>query len=286
VALGKLGGRSLGYAGDLDLLFLYEGEGAEAAHEATRLAQRVLFLLNVPLEGGALYEVDTRLRPDGSQGALVSSLAGFAAYHAERAGLWERLALVRGRPVAGSAALRARASRVLQAAVWEVPLAVESAAAAAEIARLRARLEREIAREDPAHGRYNVKAGRGGVLDLEFLVQFLQLQHGARRSELRVTETLEAIERLGRARLLGEDDVALARTAYDFLRRLESRIRIVQDRASDELPVAPAALTKLARRLGYGGGGARPPGEALLADYRRTREAVRALCERALGPIA
>jgi glutamate-ammonia-ligase adenylyltransferase len=273
VAMGKLGGRELGYHSDLDLIFLYRG-GPNA--EYAKLAQRFLSFLQVPLREGFLYKCDTRLRPSGNQGALVSSAEGFARYHlgAEgtpqvRSHLWERQALLRARCVAGDEGLYAEISgTVLEAVLWRAPS--DGAELASGIRRMRERIETEIGRE-AVRGR-NPKTGRGGLVDVEFAAQFLQLLHGCDHPAIRTTNTPTALARAREAGLLREPHFQALSRGYDFLRRLDLRLRIVHDYAVDHLPEPGRQLTQLARRVGYYG---EDPGARLLADYGRITEQVR-----------
>jgi glutamate-ammonia-ligase adenylyltransferase len=270
VALGKLGGGELTYASDLDVIFVYAGAaddviptGMTRQELFSRVATRLIGALGSYLEEGRLYEVDTRLRPSGQHGALVSSLAAFEDYHRRQAALWERQALVRARFVAGDAELGARIEARCREHVYGGP-PVPAAEMARAIGRLRDRMEKELAREQP--GQYNIKSGRGGLVDIEFIVQFLQLQHGAAHPELRVPGTREALPRLRRVGVLDDAAATALEAAYLFLRKLENRLRIVQDRSISELRDEPGVVEKLARRMGYtepqSGGG-----ERLLDDY-------------------
>jgi glutamate-ammonia-ligase adenylyltransferase len=285
VAMGKLGGRELGYHSDLDLVFLYPAGAGEHHHAYAKLAQRFMSFLQMPLREGRLYQIDTRLRPSGNQGALVVGVEGFTRYHRGealpggtarsgaagpvRSQLWERQALLRARHVAGDAALFAEIEeRVIVPTVYGER--EDRAELAAEIRRMRERMEAELARES-SRGK-NPKTGHGGLVDVEFAVQFLQLAHGHDRPEIRKRSTPEALEALRAAGLLreGEHD-ALAR-GYDFLRRVELRLRIVHDFAIDHLPERGPALRQLARRLGYYGA---EPGDRFLAEYAGVTGAVR-----------
>ena len=286
VALGKLGAREMSYSSDLDLLFVFEEEKdfvsdrhdpIDPFEHASRLAQRLLRGLGAYLREGRLYEVDARLRPSGRMGALVSSLEGFRRYHENDAALWERQALLKARTVAGDGALATTVDALLaQVAFGGAPL--DARAAAGEIARLRARMEKELAHEAPERGHYHIKAGRGGIVDIEFLVQYLQLVHGPRAPLLRARATRPALDALRLAGLLSDEDHAQLAAAYTFLRRLENRMRIVYDRPLAELPGA-AELDKLARRMGWREA---DPGAHLLAEYRAHTEAVRAIHARFL----
>ncbi|HET7754316.1 MAG TPA: bifunctional [glutamate--ammonia ligase]-adenylyl-L-tyrosine phosphorylase/[glutamate--ammonia-ligase] adenylyltransferase, partial [Anaeromyxobacteraceae bacterium] len=282
IALGKLGGRELGYHSDLDLVFLYRSAGeASGAHaDIARLAQRLMSFLQMPLREGVLYKIDTRLRPSGNQGALVTSAEGFARYHMGGEGsphvtsqLWERQALLRARHVGGDAALFAEIEeRVLSPVVYAPP--ADRAALATEVRRMRERIESEVGRE-AARGK-NPKSGRGGLVDVEFAAQFLQLAHGWAHPAIRTPSTPAALERLHEAGILREAQHAALARGYEFLRRLELRLRIVHDYTIDHLPQAPRPLAQLARRLGYGGDN---PAARLMAEYGRVTEDVRAAFE-------
>ncbi|TMB36948.1 MAG: bifunctional [glutamate--ammonia ligase]-adenylyl-L-tyrosine phosphorylase/[glutamate--ammonia-ligase] adenylyltransferase [Deltaproteobacteria bacterium] len=278
LALGKLGGRELGYHSDLDLLFLYSSAGEHGAnHEYfARIAQKLISHLTLPLREGFLYRIDTRLRPSGSAGPLVVSFDALASYHGREARLWERQALLRLRPVAGDEALFERAfAQVIEPSVYRP---IDRAAAAKELLSMRERIEREIADESP--GRYNSKLGRGGLVDVEFAVQFLQLAHGADDPQIRSANTPQALGLLlEHGHLAAQDHAPLAR-GYRFLRRLESRLRIVRDRSVDRLPEGGAELLRLARRMGYSGPRA---GDDLLSDYQRTAAGIRQAFLRVLG---
>jgi len=278
IALGKLGGRELGYHSDLDLLFLYSTPGEHGAnHEYfARLAQKLIGHLTLQLREGILYRIDTRLRPSGSAGPLVISFEALQSYHAREARLWERQALLKARPVAGDEALFARAhAQVLEPSILRP---IDRQQAAREMLAMRERMEREIAAESP--GRYNSKLGRGGLVDVEFAVQFLQLVHGAAHRSVCAANTPQALSALREAGLLSDDDHAPLASGYRFLRKLESRLRIVRDRSVDRLPEEGPELLRLARRMGYSGGRA---GEALLADYQRATSEVRAAFLRVLS---
>ena len=290
VAMGKLGGRELGYHSDLDLIFLYPGEeppGAQPQLHAlcARLAQRFLSFLQMPLREGILYKIDTRLRPSGNQGALVSSVQGFARYHLGgeespqlRSQTWERQALLRARYVAGDEAIWERVRRDVLEPVLYGPVP-DRAAIAAEIRRMRERMETEIGRE-AAKGK-NPKVGRGGIVDVEFAVQFLQLIHGHDVPAVRTPSTPEALRRLRDAGLLRDSTYLDLVAGYEFHRRLAMRMRIVHDYSIDYLPQGPRALGQLARRLGYYG---EDPGARLAADYARVTDSVRAAFEEVVTP--
>ena len=281
IGLGKLGGRELGYHSDLDLLFLYSAPGETekrvANHEHfAKVAQRLISHLGLPLREGALYRIDTRLRPSGNAGPLVVSFEALQTYHSREARLWERQALLKARAVAGDEALLLRArAQVLEPSLFRK---IDRAEAARELLAMRERMEREIAAE--SGGRYNSKLGRGGLVDVEFAVQFLQLVHGAEHPTVRSASTPQALSELLEAGLLAPQDHRPLLRGYRFLRRLESRLRIVRDRSVDRIPESGRELRHLARRMGYSGPRA---GEELLADHERTAADVRAAFLRVLS---
>jgi glutamate-ammonia-ligase adenylyltransferase len=287
LAMGKLGGHEIGYGSDLDVLFLYHPLAAPAGSDASawfaRCTRRIIRLISVSHGAGPGYELDTRLRPSGSQGLLVTSLDAFARYHGigegadapqVRAAAWERLALLRARPAAGDPVLGAEALRVAHAAAYDMPR--DPAGVAEEIHRLRTRLLRENSQE--RRGRYDIKLGRGGLVDIEFAVQLLQLEHGA-DLRVRTTETAVAIDALASAGYLAPEHAETLRDGYAFLRKLEQRIRILHDTPSNLLEENAPGLSPLARRMGIRDRRGSEAAAELLARYRDVTERVHAAYE-------
>lgn len=293
VGMGKLGGMELNYHSDLDIIFIYEGEGetrpaAGADPERfrpqanpeyfARLAQRIISVLTLATREGYVYQIDTRLRPSGNQGPLVTSLAAFARYHEQSAQLWERQALTKAAVVAGPEPLARRIAALIGRIVYERPL---PPGLREEIFRLRARMEAEIARESAE--RFNIKTGRGGLVDVEFIAQYLQLLHGADHQGLRTGDTLATLEGLQQAGLLSAADFSVLDNGYRFLRRLENKLRLVHDQSINQLAGDRAYLVRLARRLGYPDRPRRPD-EAFLEEYRTFTEQIRNVFDRLIGP--
>ncbi len=275
IGMGKLGGRELGYHSDLDLVFLYPGSAGQGHERYPRLAQRLMSFLQMPLREGRLYQIDTRLRPSGNQGALVIGSEAFVRYHTAPGGagvrsqLWERQALLRARHVAGDPALFEEIrEKVLVPVVYG--RAEDRAALAAEIRRMRERMESELGKES-SRGK-NPKTGHGGLVDVEFAAQFLQLAHGHAHPSIRCETTPAALDRLRAEGLLREADHEALAQGYDFLRMVELRLRIVHDFTIDHLPESGPALRHLARRMGFAGPA---PGDRFLAEYARVTAAVR-----------
>jgi glutamate-ammonia-ligase adenylyltransferase len=279
IGMGKLGAGELNYNSDLDLVFLYEpleedGDGGSLTPQEffTKLAQRLISVLQVQTREGYVYKIDTRLRPSGRSGSLVSSLAAFLRYHETSSRLWERQALIKARVIVAEPAVAERVSAVLEHVAYATEI---DAAGVAEIDRLRGRMEQELAREQA--GRFNIKTGRGGIVDIEFLVQMLQLRYGLHFFALRQRATLPALQALQACGVLPEDDFEMLSRGYRFLRTLENRLRIERDQPVEALESGDEHLTPLARRLGYEGEDA---AARLLSDYQNQREAIRACYSR------
>lgn len=288
LAMGKLGGGEIGYGSDLDVLFLFDPaaapEGADPTAFYTRAARRIIRLVSISHPAGPGYELDTRLRPSGSQGLLVTSLEAFARYHGQEVGgadrqppsvkaaIWEKMALLRARACAGDPALGAEAMRIARATAYA--RVDDAAAVAAEIHRLRGRMTRELSTERP--GRHDPKLGRGGLIEIEFVAQMLQMLHGA-DPRVRTSETGRAIDALEAIGALAPEQAEALREGYRFLRRLEQRIRVVHADASNLLEERAPGLAPLARRMGIRD---LPRGEAaaeLVARYREVTARVRAV---------
>jgi glutamate-ammonia-ligase adenylyltransferase len=253
VGMGKLGGMELGYGSDLDVLFVYRGDGHTSGPERishpeyfSKLADRVSKILTSITQEGAAYRVDARLRPGGQKGEVAQSLQGFENYLARQADLWERQAYIKARPIAGDAGLGEAFVSLAQRFVYEGP---EVADLAERTLAMRQRIEHE--RAGTGGKATHVKLGSGGILEIEFLAQYLQLRHGRAHPALRTPSTLAALSGLGAAGLLPAAAVSTLEESYRFLRRVETRLRIVADLSVNTLPSAPAKLEKLAKRMGY-----------------------------------
>ncbi|MBI2389831.1 MAG: bifunctional [glutamate--ammonia ligase]-adenylyl-L-tyrosine phosphorylase/[glutamate--ammonia-ligase] adenylyltransferase, partial [Deltaproteobacteria bacterium] len=288
LALGSLGARDLGYGSDLDVLFVYDPRAVEpfgldagdAVELFGRVAQRVIRLIGTTHPDGAGYELDTRLRPSGEQGHLVTTLDGFRTYHLDRAAPgahaadWERQALVRLRPCAGDLRLGQAVAEIAHVAAYE-----RGAPDREELLRIRARMEQEIAKE--RDGRYDPKVGRGGLVDIELAVQWLQMAHGEDRS-VRTTELMAAVDALENKGALKASAAATFRDGYRFLRRLEQRARVVHGSRAVLLHENAPGLSSLARAVGYRSGPSGTAGELLMKTYREVTEDVRGVFDEIL----
>jgi len=227
LGMGKLGGREMSYNSDLDVIFIYEGNDHEFF---SKLGQKMISVLSTPTGEGFAYKIDMGLRPSGRSGALVSSFESFRKYHEENARLWERQALIRARPCAGNMGLGKRVMETVEYFVYKKPLAEDFHK---EIYHLRSRMERELAKESRI--KLNLKTGKGGIVDIEFLVQILQLKFGSNYKDVRKQNTLEAIEGLRKCDLIKEDVFVVLKDGLNFLKRLENLLRLLHDGSISEL---------------------------------------------------
>jgi len=269
IGLGKLGGAELNYASDVDVLFVTEGGGA-AGHDGTeRASAEIIRLLSEPTAEGIALRVDPTLRPGGRGGALARSLAAMGEYYASQALTWERQALIKARPVAGDLGGGRAFVELVAPFVYREELPPH---AIDEVRRVKVRLEEYVRARGKAG--VEVKRGWGGIRDVEFAVQLLQIVHGHRDERLREPNTLRALSVLSEEGYVAEDDAEALAGAYRFLRRLEHRLQMVRDLQTHELPSDRASLVRLARSLGMDG-----PDE-LKAEYERQTTLVRGLHER------
>lgn len=274
IGMGRFGGRELSYASDLDVMFLYEHDaptprGIDARLFYSDVAERMMKLLS---QTPPIFKVDAEVRPEGRSGPIVRSLQSYLVYYDRWASLWEFQALTRARHCAGDHALAQRLLQSVSPRVWRPQLSDEEVT---EMRKMKARIERERvkAREDP---RFQVKLGVGGLADVEFTVQLLQMRNGFRRPEIRTPNTFKATDRLELVGLLETQDATWMRDAYLLLNRVRNHMFLLRGLATDSLPTADTDVEKLARSLGYG----RLSRSRFIEHYRRTTRRARQVCDR------
>ena len=283
-ALGKLGGLELNYSSDIDLVILYQSPGSAALHDeievhdyACRVSQELIRLLTEATELGFAYRVDMRLRPEGRQGPLCMTVEAALAYYDNRGRTWERQAYVKARPVAGDMDLGFEYLDQLEPWVYRRYLSL------ADITGIKS-LKRRI--EDRAAGAgvsfSDVKTGHGGIRDVEFVIQFLQLLNGGDLPDIRTGNTLEAIDRLEQAGCLTHQERSLLVDNYSFLRKLEHRLQIMYDLQTHQLPTAERELAIIARRMGFFSTPHVPALAAFQNDYQHRAEENRKILDHLL----
>ena len=272
IGMGKLGGRELNYASDVDVLFVHRGDDVTAAEHAARDLLRVM---GAPTAEGIVFRTDAALRPEGRAGALSRTLDAYAVYWERWAQAWELQALIKARAVAGDADLGAAFSTRAAPFVWPEALDPD---AIREIRAMKARTE-GLLRSQGLEQR-EVKRGYGGIRDVEFSVQLLQLVHGRSDSTLRAAGTLEAIEQLARGGYISTADAARLDETYSWLRTVEHRLQLVDEQQTHTIPTDDAARTHLARVLGFRDGPSKTAVELFDEQHRSEQLTVRALHEK------
>jgi glutamate-ammonia-ligase adenylyltransferase len=245
IAMGKWGGRELSYGSDLDLMYVFGDDGER--ERSLQLATGMTRVLSEPSRHGDAYALDAELRPEGRKGPMARSLESYRRYYAEWVEPWEILALVKARPVAGHPEVLESFSEMIGDLLWreELPASIER-----EIRSIKARVESERIPpgEDPD---FHLKLGPGGLSDVEFATQLLQLRHGGIHPQLRETGTLRALQRLKEAELISAQDHVALHEAYLFCTRVRLRLHLQKGQVSDSLPTDPAANARLAASLGF-----------------------------------
>src|SRR5438094_3831886 len=251
LALGKLCGGELNHSSDVDLLFLYSDEGQLTPHISyhqffNRLGNKILETFSKPHPAGSLFRADLRLRPEGSAGPLARSLESMENYYAGFGETWERIALIKARGIVGSRELAYEFSRQHQSFIYPKSTTRDLLD---EIANIKHRIERDIV--GTAKLERDVKLGRGGIRDIEFIVQTLQLIHGARNPFLQESSMLKALHALRELDLLLHDEFLALDNAYRFLRRVQLRLQIEAEQHTNTVPDEPDPLGRLARSLRF-----------------------------------
>ncbi|MGC4004844.1 MAG: hypothetical protein QM811_17700 [Pirellulales bacterium] len=284
LALGKLGGLELNYSSDIDLIFLYDVDGETRRERGlanseffSRLAREVVKLLTESSGLGIVYRVDLRLRPGGESSPMVVGFDAALRYYDVLGRTWERQAFVKARAAAGDAELGKEFSARLEPWIYRRYL---HRADISGIRALKRRIEQRAKREGGEET--NVKTGRGGIRNIEFVIQFLQLLNGGDLPAVRTTNTLEAIHRLENAGCLSNPERVLLETHYTWLRQVEHRLQILLDLQTHTLPRDPNELERLAIRLGYTRAADRQPLEEFAADYRRITDVNRKILDHLL----
>ncbi|HKE51910.1 MAG TPA: bifunctional [glutamine synthetase] adenylyltransferase/[glutamine synthetase]-adenylyl-L-tyrosine phosphorylase, partial [Actinomycetes bacterium] len=248
VAMGKTGGRELNYVSDVDVVFVADDQNgaveSAALGRATRLATAVIHACSAATPTGTIWPVDVSLRPEGKAGPLVRTLSSYVAYFQRWAKTWEFQALLKAQPVAGDRALGQRYVDAVAPLLWS---AADRTGFVEDVQSMRRRVERHV---PPEQAGRQLKLGPGGLRDIEFAVQLLQLVHGRSDESLRVRGTIEALRALAAGGYVGRVDAAQLEETYGFLRTLEHRLQLYRLRRTHLLPEATDDLRRLGRALG------------------------------------
>jgi glutamate-ammonia-ligase adenylyltransferase len=276
VAMGRYGGFELSYGSDADVLFVHDpvpdADPQAASSYATAVANELRRLLSLPGADPAL-QVDADLRPEGKQGALVRTLDSYAAYYAKWSKVWEFQALLRADAAVGDEDLRRRFTELVDP--LRFPARGITEADVREVRRVKARIDRERLPRG-ADPNTHLKLGRGGLADIEWTVQLLQMRHAGAEPGLRTPRTLDALGAAGEAGLLSAEDADVLVRSWRTVSRVRNAITLVQGKGSDQLPRDPRTKVAMAAVLGYPPGG----GDEMVNDYLRTTRRARAVVDR------
>ncbi len=282
-AMGKLGGSELNYSSDIDLMYLHTGNGRTAGPVTTsnedftkQLALRLTNLLSMTTSEGFIYRVDLRLRPEGNAGELVMPMPAAVHYYFNRARDWELQMLIKARPVAGDLGLGRQFLRIVMPQVYRTTTDFSQVE---KLSETRDRIQRQ--RRQSGRGTVDVKLDPGGIRDVEFLVQCLQRLYGGQDRFLRSGGTMYALHRLREKAYLETKDYGKLFNAYTYLRKVEHRLQLVDNRQTHELPRSEAAEQRVAIQMGEGGGSGSVA--ALHARIESHRKAVSEIYHRVIG---
>ncbi|MEE9614626.1 MAG: bifunctional [glutamate--ammonia ligase]-adenylyl-L-tyrosine phosphorylase/[glutamate--ammonia-ligase] adenylyltransferase, partial [Thermodesulfobacteriota bacterium] len=256
IGLGKLGGGELNFLSDIDILYVYSTERGETTGGSKgslhlhpffiKLSERLTRLISAVTGEGFVFRVDLDLRPRGRSGELANSLRSVEVYYESWGQTWERGMLIKARPVAGSAALGKSFLEIVEPFVYRKYL---DFATVEEIKAMKEKIDLALLKRSP--DAVDVKLGAGGIREIEFFCQALQLVHGGKVAEVREAGTLRALGKLERAGFLPGGDASTLKESYIFLRNLEHRIQIVEGRQTQAVPARAAELKRLARMMGF-----------------------------------
>ena len=285
LAMGKLGGDELNFSSDVDLIYFYgsdegsSGRHGLGAHEYfTKLAERLSAFLQRKNADGFLYRVDLELRPEGKAGALTNSLDAMEQYYETFGAPWEKQAMIRASRAAGDAGLISEFLHRIHPFVYPK---ISDFSFLKDMKTMKEKIVQSV-RSRPQRG-FNLKLGDGGIREVEFFVQALQLLFGGRDSSLQIANTLEAMKRLGQVGLIDAAEEGELAEAYVFLRTMEHRLQLVEEQQTHELPQDPEELRALARRMGYAEADPELATERMLQDLELRRQRVQSRFEALLS---
>jgi [glutamine synthetase] adenylyltransferase / [glutamine synthetase]-adenylyl-L-tyrosine phosphorylase len=271
IGMGRLGGRELSYASDIDVLFVYDGDRPSHFDSAERTATNLIREISATTSEGQTFRMDAALRPEGKKGVLARSLAGYRSYYEDYGLTWEFQSLLRARPVAGDPALAARFLKLIDPFVARDPFPEEDVR---EIRRVKVRVEQERIPpgEDP---QFHLKLGKGALTDIEFTVQLFQLQHCGAHPDVRTPGTIDGLHRLTVAGLLDPEDAVVLEESYRFCERARNARYLVTSQPGDALP-GGADDVHIGRLLGF----IHAPQAELRDEFRRVTRRARRVVER------
>ena len=282
IGMGKLGGRELNFSSDIDIIYIYSSDKGDTTgvegRDNSAISLHAFFvkasmmatkLISGVTGDGFVFRVDLDLRPEGKSGDAANSLRSAEVYYESWGQMWERAAMIKARPVAGSAALGEEFLSMIRPFVFRKYL---DFTAIEEIKSMKEKIDLSLLRRNP--DAIDVKLGAGGIREIEFFCQALQLIHAGKDSLIRERNTLATLSALLTRKYIKEEEERSLKEAYKFLRDLEHRIQIVEGRQSQAIPPSPEALERLARMMGFKDAKGKKAGEFFWEEYRRVTHTV------------
>ena len=270
LGMGRMAGYEMNFGSDLDLIFLYPGNEHGAPPAMIKLIQSLLRHIALPSPNGILYEIDMRLRPHGTSGTLISPAPYFIEYHSDKREVWERQMMTRSRPVIDdSNTLGAQSLAEISSAIYQQ---YDGNHLATEIIQMRMRVEKELG---SPKGKREIKRGPGGIMDIDFITHYLQLLHGHEQTALRTPSTRNALRKLADTGIISDSQSTDLMTAYDFLKRIEGSLRIMDLKNISAFSREPEDIQPLARAMDYTDYNQAGKTSEFLADYEKITGQVR-----------
>ncbi len=279
LAMGRMAGREMNFGSDLDLIFLYPGQSLESSAIISGQIQKLLRHIALLSPYGTLYEIDMRLRPHGTSGTLISSVPYFTQYHNKKRAIWERQMMTRCRPIIDAGGMVQRSFEQITLSIYSE---YDQDYLRKEIVHMRKRVQDELGRPK---GKYEIKRGIGGIMDIDFLTHYLQLLHGNTHKGLQTASTRTALRQLGKAGIIGEKVCNDLLSAYDFLKMIEGRLRVFDMKTISSFSQNVGDLHVLARAMGYLETDVDNAADRFLNDYLQATQTVRKYFVTILGEI-
>jgi len=276
LGMGRMAGYEMTFGSDLDLIFLFECDSQDTSYELSKKIRLLLRNISTVSSAGSLYDIDMRLRPHGSSGALLTSSSSFIEYNQTDREIWERQVMTRCRPVVDKYGLGRNSLQSLSSKIYAD---YSEDYLRSEIINMRKRVEKE---KGEIQGKCEVKRGKGGLMDIDFITHFLQLKYGYNNSQMKTCSTRTALETAGNDGLIESDSAANLLQSYDFLKRVEASIRLFDMKSISDFPQSPEAHQPLARAMAYIDG---EPDE-FLNVYRQVTGSVRDEFAKIVGSLA
>lgn len=269
LGLGRISGYEINFGSDLDLIFLYTGTDQQLSGRMSVFVRKLMRNLGAASAAGTLYEIDTRLRPHGNSGLLLTSTQSFIDYHLEQREIWERQAMIHCRVIIDDSGIAHNALAQIEPAIYP---SFDRELLRSEIISMRQLVINQL---DTKREKYNLKIGEGGIMDIDFLVNYLQLLHGHDQPSLQIISTRKALQQLAECKKLSQDTVTYLLQGYDYLKRLEANIRVFDMQSISVFAKQAEAIPMLARSMGYLHENAVQAGQDFLDEYKEKTQQIR-----------